>query len=124
MTTTPSPRSSYVTQILRLYCRLPDTPDRPRPQDRRLAAELQRRQVPLDLVHAALVLGTARRLASPNAPLPPIRSLHYFLPILDEVQREPPDPGYVELLRQRLAAAAGAAAKPRNHWLQTSIFTE
>lgn len=123
MTRAPSPpQTSYVAEVLRLYCRLPDTPDRPRPLDRRLAAELERRRVPLDLIRTAFVLGTARRHFSPSAPLPPIRSLHYFLPILEQAQQEPPEPGYVEYLRQRLRAAGGSAT-PRQR-LQTSIFTE
>ncbi|HLX09018.1 MAG TPA: hypothetical protein VKY89_14280 [Thermoanaerobaculia bacterium] len=123
MTRAPSPpRTSYVTEVLRLYCRLPDTPDRPRPLDRRLAAELERRRIPLDLVRTAFVLGTARRTFSPSAPLPAIRSLHYFLPILDEVQHEPIDPSYVEHLRRRLQAAGSAT--PRQLRLRTAIFTE
>jgi hypothetical protein len=118
-----SPRTSYVLEVLRLYCRLPDTPDRPRPSDRHLAAELERRRVPLDLIRVAFVLGIARRLSSPRAPLPPIRSLHYFLPILAEAQQQPPDPGYVEYLHQRLLGT-GDPATPCRHWLQTSIFTK
>lgn len=123
MTRPPSPpRTCYVAEILRLYCLLPDTPDRPRSPDRRLAAELERRRVPLDLVRTAFVLGTARRTLSPSAPLPAIRSLHYFLPILEEVQQEPIDPGYVEHLRRRLQAVGSAEALKRRR--QTSIFTE
>lgn len=80
--------------------------------------------MPLALIRAAFILGSARRLSSPNAPLPPIRSLHYFLPILEEIQREPLDPDYVEYLRQRLPGAADGSPEPRRTWLQTSIFTE
>lgn len=106
MTHQPSkPRTSYVVEVLRLYCLLPDTPDRPKPLDRRLAQSLEQRQVPLHLIRAAFLLATARRTFSPSAPLPPIRSLHYFLPILDEIQREPPDPDYLDYLRRRLDAA-------------------
>jgi hypothetical protein len=117
-----SPRTAYVAEVLRLYCLLPDTPDRPRPLDRRLAAELERRRVPLDLIRAAFILATARRTFSPSAPLPAIRSLHYFLPILEEVQQEPLEPGYLEHLRQLLSAASNSAAFQQRR--QTAIFTE
>lgn len=111
MTRTPSPlRTSYVAEVLRLYCRLPDTPDRPRPLDRRLAEALEQRRVPLDLVRAAFLLGAARRTFSASAPLPRIRSLHYFLPILEEVQQQPLDPGYLEYLRRRLSTTSSSAA--------------
>jgi hypothetical protein len=111
VTRTPSPgTTSYVAEILRLYCRLPDTPDRPRPLDRRLAAALEQRRVPLDLVRDAFLLATARRIFSASAPLPAIRSLHYFLPILEEVQRQPLDPGYLEYLRRRLSVTSSSAA--------------
>jgi hypothetical protein len=122
VTCTTSPTSAYVAEVLRLYCLLSDTPDRPRPPDRRLAAELDRRRVPLDLIRAAFVVATARRLFSPSAPLPAIRSLNYFLPILEELQRKPVDPGYVEHLRRRLLADGSSKAFQR--WLRTSIFTE
>jgi len=111
VTRTPSPRTtSYVAEILRLYCLLPDTPDRPRPLDRRLAAAFEQRRVPLDLLGAAFILGTARRTFSASAPLPAIRSLHYFLPVLEEVQQQPLDPGYLEHLRRRLSATSSSAA--------------
>ena len=122
MTRTTSPPSPYVAQILRLYCLLPDTPTRPRPPDRRLADELDRRQVPLDLICTAFVLATARRLFSPSAPLPAIRSLNYFLPLVEELLNKPVEPGYVEYLRRRLQAAGHSRAFQR--WLRTSIFTE
>jgi hypothetical protein len=61
-------------------------------------------------MRAAFILGAARRLFSPSAPLPAIRSLHYFLPILEEVQQEPPDPSYIELLRWRLRATSSSTA--------------
>lgn len=100
-------RTSYVQEVLRLYILLPDTPDRPRRLDRLLAIELHRRHVPLSTIWAAFVLGTARRTLSPRAsPLPAIRSLHYFLPILDEIEAEPLDPGYVGYLEYRLRTAA------------------
>ncbi len=116
-----SPESSYVAEVLRLYTLLPDTPDRPRPHDRRLALALARQQVPLELIRAAFILGTARRARSPRAPLPPIRSLHYFLPILEEVQQEPPDPSYLDLRERFCATSISTDSEKRR---QSAIFNE
>ena len=52
------------------------------------------------LVEAAFLLATARRQRHRTARLPPIRSLHYFLPIIEEVLRTAPDPGYADYLRR------------------------
>jgi len=91
----------YVPTVLRLYLELPDTPQRARCHDRRLAQELLDRDVPLALVEAALLLATARRNArSPTAlPLGTIRSLSYFLPIIEELRQRPPTDGYLDYLR-------------------------
>ena len=96
MTAKPTP----VSMILAAYCRLPDTPRRPRRRDRRLAEHLVQRGVPVPLVESAFLLATARRQRTRTARLPPIRSLHYFLPIIEEVLRTAPDPGYLDYLRR------------------------
>jgi hypothetical protein len=98
-------RDAYVRQLLAAYRRLPDSLGRTRPADRRLAADLHRRRVPLATVEAALLLAIARRRARPPGadPLQPIRSLHYFLPIIEELLHQPLPEGYLELLRARLA---------------------
>lgn len=95
-------QEAYVQAVLSLYRRLPDTALRPRPADRRLAAELYRRGVRLDVLEVALRLAAGRRLARPRdaEPLPPIRSLHYFLPVIDELPQAPPPDGYLEYLRE------------------------
>ena len=95
-------RQAYVQAVLSLYRRLPDTPARPRPADRQLAGELFRRGVRLDVLEVALRLATGRRQARPSDayPLPPIRSLYYFLPVLDELPPGPPPEGYLEYLRR------------------------
>ena len=94
----------YVQSVLDLYVRLPTTRSTPSRQDRRLAALLHQRAVPLGLVRAALLLAAARRtMRSPDAsPLPPIGCLHYFLPVIDELRNSPPDPGYVDYLYSKL----------------------
>jgi hypothetical protein len=95
----------YVRTLLDLYCGLPHTAvRRPTPQDRRIAANLFERGVPFYLAEMALLLTVGRRSTRPPelTPLPPIRSLAYFLPVLEELQLEPPDPDYLDYLRARL----------------------
>jgi hypothetical protein len=114
-------RYLYVRQLLAAYRRLPDTLGRTRPADRRLAADLRRRGVPLATVEAALLLAIARRRARPPGadPLQPIRSLHYFLPIIEELRRQPLPEGYLELLRARLANhTAGPAPVQKTTFLR------
>jgi len=106
----------YVQRVLDLYRSAPDTRGRCRTADRRLAADLNQRGVPLTIVRAALILAAARRRArSPAAhPLAPVASLHYFLPVIEELLADPPDPVYIDLLSSRLKAAA-VATPPRVH---------
>lgn len=60
----------YVQCVLDRYRRLPQTLGQIRPSDRQLAAELERRGVPLPLVEAALCLAALRRILRP-ASAPP-----------------------------------------------------
>ena len=94
---------AYVVELLRLYRSLPQPSLRVRPADRVLARGLFRRSVPLDIVGAALLLATSRRIhRSPTAPpLQPVRSLHYYLPVIEELLATPPAPGYVDYLRRK-----------------------
>jgi hypothetical protein len=94
----------YVERVLHLYRALPQTRSRTGPADRRLAEDLQRRGVTIELVEAALALAALRRLRRPPeaSPLPPIRSLHYLLPILGELNDSKPEQGYLLYLRRQL----------------------
>lgn len=95
---------SYVAAVLMLYAELPDTPLRPSPRDRSLARKLHRNAVPMPLLESALLLGTFRRLTRPSGtpPLPKIRSLAYFLPVVEELRLQPMPDGYVNYLRLKL----------------------
>lgn len=97
-------QQQYVRAVLRCYTRLPHTPNRSSSHDRRLALQLFEQQVPLDAVKAAFVLAISRRTFRPlqAAPLGPIRSLAYFLPVIDEVQLIGVDPLYIDHLKRRL----------------------
>jgi hypothetical protein len=115
----PSPTRLYVERILEIYRRTPGTSGVVRRTDRRLASALYDRQVPLDLVAAALLVATARRtLRPPDAPpLRPIASLHYFLPVIDELADFPLDPPYLHYLRTRLTGLAPAFLAVIDHQL-------
>lgn len=95
---------SYVHHVLGLFRAIPETRRRTRAPDRDLARRLHDRGVPLDTVAAAMILALARRRSRPSdAPaLQPIASLHYFLPVIDELLTNPPDPNYLAYLQVRL----------------------
>jgi len=105
-----SPERRYVRAVLGRYLWLPDTPTQTSRHDRRLACSLYERGVPLLVVEAALLLAATRRaLREPwLAPLPRVRSLHYYLPIVSEVLSTPrePDIDYLICLLRRLRPLA------------------
>ena len=97
-------QETYIQRLLQRYRELPTTAGHIRSADRQLARRLFQRGVPLALVEAALSLGAARRLfRHPKAEsLNPVRSLHYFLPILEELSADPPDPAYIDYINAKL----------------------
>jgi hypothetical protein len=94
----------YVAAVTTLYCDLPDTPLRPSPTDQAVARQLHQDAVPFTVVESALLLATLRRLARASnlPPLPKVRSLAYFLPVIAEVQQQPLPEGYLAYLRLKL----------------------
>jgi hypothetical protein len=107
---TPALEPAYVAAVVMLYIDLPDTPLRPGPQDQALARRLYEQAVPLELVEAALLLASLRRLIRPNSlpPLSRIRSLAYFQPVIAELQQQQLPEGYLEYLRLKFHQAAKA----------------
>jgi hypothetical protein len=73
-----------------------------------LAAQLFQRGVSVSVIENAFVLGTTRRLMRPaDAPLlGTIRSLAYFLPVIEEVLRLHVSPEYFRYLRHKLERIA------------------
>jgi hypothetical protein len=69
-----------------------------------MAEILYDRGVSLEQVKAALLLAVVRHSFRPRdaAPLNPVRSLHYILPLLDEIRLNPPDPSYLRYLQSKL----------------------
>jgi hypothetical protein len=93
----------YVISVLTLYGELPDTPQRTNPQDQRLARTWFDREISLSVVEAALLLASLRRIRPPEAPpLPRIRSLASFQPVVEELLENPVPEGYVQHLRVKL----------------------
>jgi hypothetical protein len=111
VTTDTDEKATYVASVLAIYADLPDTPWRPSPMDHSLARRLHQETVPFSLVESALLLGTWRRLARAEdlPPLPRIRSLAYFLPVIAELQQQPLPAGYLEYLRLKLQRLAKAS---------------
>jgi len=118
----PAAGPAYVAAVLMLYVDLPDTPMRPSPQDQWLARRLHEQGIPLSLVESALLLATLRRLIRPTdlPPLPSIRSLAYFQPVITELQQQPLPDGYLDYLRLKLHNAV----KPLPADVQKNTFSD
>jgi hypothetical protein len=110
-------REQYARDVLDRYRRSPETAGHVRANDRRLALWLYDRNVPLSVVEDAILLATCRRTfrAPEGPPLNPVRSLHYLLPVIQELVQWPPDPDYLRYLRRRLNAFLAGASPARTH---------
>jgi hypothetical protein len=104
----PISPEEYLDKILSAYRRTPGTAGTIRRPDRLLAAQLHERGVPLMTVENALVLAAARRMIRPagSPPLTTIRSLAYFLPVIEEVLSLRVSPDYFQHLRQKIERLA------------------
>ena len=100
----PSGREDYVRRVLEAYRNTPGTCGNLRRPDRLLAVQLYQRGISLNNVKNALVLAAVRRLIRPaNAPpLTTVRSLAYFLPVIEEVLETEVGEEYYEYARQKL----------------------
>ena len=100
-------QEEYVRQVLDAYRNTPGTTGTVRRADRLLAAQLYQRGLSLKVIENALVLAATRRLIRPAdaPPLGTIRSLAYFLPVIEEVLESRVSPDYFDYLRHKLARA-------------------
>jgi hypothetical protein len=101
-------QGDYVCQLLDAYRATPGASGAVRRLDRVLAAQLHQRGVPLQVVENAFILAAARRIIRPAtaAPLSTVRSLAYFLPVIEEVLHLNVGQEYFQHLRHRLQRAA------------------
>lgn len=100
-------QEEYVHRVLDAYRGTPGTTGAVRRPDRITATELYHRGVPATVVENAFVLAATRRLYRPPGamPLGTIRSLAYFLPVIDEILEGHISPDYFHYLRYRLRQA-------------------
>jgi hypothetical protein len=101
-------QEQYIRQVLEAYRKTPGTMGTIRRPDRVLAAQLFQRGVSVSVIENAFVLAATRRLVRPAdaAPLGTIRSLAYFLPVIDEVIAMRVSPDYVHYVRRKLERIA------------------
>ena len=97
-------QDEYVCQVLEAYRKTPGTMGTVRRADRMLAAQLYERGVAVGMIENAMVLAAARRLTRPAEapPLGAIRSLAYFLPVIEEVLGLRVNQDYFQYLRHKL----------------------
>lgn len=100
----PPGRKDYVRKVLQAYRNTPGTCGNLRRPDRMLALQLYQRGVPLSKIENALVLAAVRRLIRPAdaPPLTAVRSLAYFLPVIEEVLETEVGEEYFQYARQKL----------------------
>ena len=119
---TPVAGPAYVAAVVAMYVDLPDTPIRANAQDRWVARKLNEDGVPLPTIESALLLASLRRRIRPEGlpPLPPIRSLAYFQPVIAELLQQSLPDGYCDYLRLKLRSATNEspAAVQKNTFLR------
>jgi hypothetical protein len=103
-------QEEYIRQVLEAYRKTPGTMGTVLRADRMLAAQLYQRGLSVRVIENALVLAAARRLIRPadRPPLGTIRSLAYFLPVIEEVLELRISPDYFQYLRHKLEHIAPA----------------
>jgi hypothetical protein len=103
-------QEEYVRQVLEAYRKTPGTIGTVRRPDRVLATQLFQRGVSVTVIENAFVLAATRRLIRPAdaPPLGTIRSLAYFLPVIEEVRELRVSPDYFHYLRHKLQRIAPA----------------
>src|SRR5437016_13691625 len=101
-------QEAYIRQVLEAYRNTPGTTGTVRRADRILAVQLYQRGVAVTVIENAFVLAAARRLMRPSdAPtLGTIRSLAYFLPVIEEVLGMCVSPEYFQYVRRKLERIA------------------
>ena len=101
-------QEEYIRQVLGAYRKTPGTMGTVRRADRMLAAQLYQRGVAVSVIENAFVLAATRRLVRPAdaSPLGTVRSMAYFLPVIEEVLDLRVSQDYFQYLRYKLARMA------------------
>ncbi len=60
-----------------------------------------------------MVVAVTRRTFRQGDPLPRVRALHFFLPVISELLESPCEPGYARYLEQKLGPLAALKAAER-----------
>jgi hypothetical protein len=99
-----SRQKDYVQRVLEAYRKTPGTTGTVRRPDRLLAEKLYQRGMSVSVIENALTLAAARRLmrSADAPPLNSIRSLAYFLPVIEEVLGLRVSQDYFQHLRHKL----------------------
>ena len=99
-------QNDYVAETLKLYLELPETPRKANTNDRITAAGLYERSIEMTAIESAFLLASVRRLGrSPDLPpLSPIRSLAYFLPVIQEILDKQVGDDYLKYLRMKVCS--------------------
>ena len=97
-------QKEFIRRVLEAYRKTPGTLGTVRRPDRVLAAQLYQRGISVSVIENAFVLAATRRLMRPAdaLPLSTIRSLAYFLPVIEEVLGLHVSPEYFQYLRHKL----------------------
>jgi hypothetical protein len=100
-------QEEYIRAVLEAYRKTPGTTGTVRRPDRMLAAQLYERGISLTVIEHALILAAARLLLRPPdaMSLGTVRSLAYFLPVIEEVMDLRISPDYFRYLRHKLQQA-------------------
>jgi hypothetical protein len=98
-----------VDAVLKHYLELPETPIKVSFNDRHTATKLLESGISPSIIESAFLLATLRRLgrSSDMPPLSPIRSLAYFLPVIQELHNNPIPHDYLSYLRLKVRSLSG-----------------
>src|ERR1700691_6234841 len=101
-------QEEFIRRVLEAYRKTPGTMGTVRRPDRVVALQLYQRGISVSVIENAFVLAATRRLMRPAdaPPLGTIRSLAYFLPVIEEVLSMRFGPEYFQHVRRKLERVA------------------
>lgn len=96
-------RTEYLAEVIRLYLQAPDTPQKASRRDWAIAAHFYSQTIPIEnIAHAIRIASLRRHMRDTEfGNLEPIHSLAYYRTVLEGLQPEALDPGYVQYVSFR-----------------------